>query len=60
LHYAGGGAGHALAQLAPLTGAAGSIGTVGQPERVDAARAAGYDAVFVPDDDLAQALGRET
>jgi NADPH2:quinone reductase len=60
VHSAGGGVGQALAQLAPLSGAARSVGTVGRPERVDAARAAGYDAVLVRDDGLAQALREET
>jgi NADPH:quinone reductase len=60
VHSAGGGVGHALAQLAPLTGAARIVGTVGRPERVAPARAAGYDAVLVRDDGLAQALREET
>jgi NADPH:quinone reductase len=60
VHSAGGGVGQALAQLAPLTGAARIVGTVGRPERVESARAAGYEAVLVRDDDLAQALRRET
>src|SRR5690242_8077028 len=45
VHSAGGGVGQALAQLAPLAGAARIVGTVGRPERVASARAAGYDAV---------------
>jgi NADPH2:quinone reductase len=56
VHSAGGGVGQAIAQLAPFTGAAGVLGTVGRRERVDAARAAGYDAVFVRGDELADAL----
>jgi hypothetical protein len=56
VHSAGGGVGHALAQLAPLTGAARIVGTVGRPQRVASAPAAGYDAVLVRDDSLAQAL----
>jgi NADPH2:quinone reductase len=60
VHSAGGGVGQALAQLAPLTGAARIVGTVGRPERVASARAAGYDAVLVRDDSLAQALREET
>jgi NADPH-dependent curcumin reductase CurA len=52
--------GQALAHLAPPTGAARIIGTVGSPQRVASARAAGYDAVLVRDDGLAQALREET
>jgi NADPH2:quinone reductase len=59
VHSAGGGVGQALAQLVPPTGAARIIGTVGSPQRVASARLAGYDAVLVRDDSLAQAL-RET
>jgi NADPH:quinone reductase len=60
VHSAGGGVGQALAQLAPLTGAARIVGTVGRPERVESARTAGYDAVLVRDDDLARALREQT
>ena len=60
VHSAGGGVGQALAQMAPLTGAARIVGTVGRPERVASARAAGYDAVLVRDESLAQALREET
>jgi NADPH:quinone reductase len=60
VHSAGGGVGQALAQLAPLSGAARIVGTVGRPERVESARAAGYDAVLVRDHGLAQALRDET
>jgi NADPH2:quinone reductase len=60
VHSAGGGVGQALAQLAPLTGAARIVGTVGRSQRVASARAAGYDAVLVRDDSLAQALREET
>ena len=56
VHSAGGGVGQALAQLAPLVGAARIVGTVGRPERVAAAQAAGYDAVLVRDEDLAAQL----
>jgi NADPH:quinone reductase len=60
VHSAGGGVGQALAQLAPLSGAARIVGTVGRPERVASARAAGYDAVLVREHGLAQALREET
>ena len=60
VHSAGGGVGQALAQLAPLSGATRIVGTVGRPERVESARAAGYDAVLVRDHGLAQALREET
>jgi NADPH:quinone reductase-like Zn-dependent oxidoreductase len=60
VHSAGGGVGQALAQLAPLTGVERIVGTVGRPQRVASARAAGYDAVLVRDDSLAQALREET
>jgi NADPH:quinone reductase len=56
VHSAGGGVGQALAQLAPLVGAARIVGTVGRPERVAAAQAAGYDAVLVRDENLAADL----
>lgn len=60
VHSAGGGVGQALAQLGPLMGASRLIGTVGRPERVAAARAAGYDAVLVRDDKLAAGLREQT
>jgi NADPH2:quinone reductase len=60
VHSAGGGVGQALARLAPLTGAARIVGTVGRPQRVGAARAAGYDAVLVRDDSLVPALREQT
>jgi NADPH:quinone reductase len=60
VHSAGGGVGQALAQIAPLAGAARIIGTVGRPERVEAAREAGYDAVLVRDADLAGAVREQT
>jgi NADPH2:quinone reductase len=60
VHSAGGGVGQALAQLAPLAGAARILGTVGRPERVEAARDAGYDAVLVRDADMASAVREQT
>jgi NADPH2:quinone reductase len=60
VHSAGGGVGQALAQLAPLAGAARILGTVGRPERVEAARDAGYDAVLVRDADMASAVREKT
>lgn len=58
VHGAAGGVGQAVAQLARLLGAGAVLGTVGGPSRVEAARAAGYDAVFVRQPDLAGAIRR--
>ncbi|MBS1877907.1 MAG: zinc-binding dehydrogenase [Actinobacteria bacterium] len=60
VHSAGGGVGQALAQAARAAGAATVVGTVGRPERVEAARAAGYDAVLVRDDRLVDAVRDRT
>jgi NADPH:quinone reductase len=43
-----------------LAGAARILGTVGRPERVEAARDAGYDAVLVRDADMTSAVRDET
>lgn len=56
VHSAAGGVGQAAAQLARSSGARLVLGTVGVHGRVDAARAAGYDAVFVRDGSLRDAI----
>jgi NADPH:quinone reductase len=60
VHSAGGGVGQALAQLAPSAGASRIVGTVGSADRMAAAQAAGYDAVLVRGDGLAEALRAHT
>ncbi|NUR87725.1 MAG: zinc-binding dehydrogenase [Nonomuraea sp.] len=49
VHSAGGGVGGALAQLVPELGGGLLIGTVGRPDKVDAARRSGYDLAFARD-----------
>jgi NADPH:quinone reductase len=46
MHSVGGGVGGAVAQLVPLLGGGLRIGTVGRPEKVTAALAAGWDVVL--------------
>ena len=46
MHSVGGGVGGAVAQLVPLLGGGLRIGTVGSPEKVTAALAAGWDVVL--------------
>ncbi|HEY0811778.1 MAG TPA: zinc-binding dehydrogenase [Pseudonocardia sp.] len=46
MHAVGGGVGSAVAQLVPLLGGGLRIGTVGRPEKVPAALAAGWDVVL--------------
>jgi NADPH:quinone reductase len=46
MHSVGGGVGGAVAQLVPLLGGGLRIGTVGRPEKVTAAAAAGWDVVL--------------
>ncbi|TGB07180.1 zinc-binding alcohol dehydrogenase family protein [Streptomyces sp. MZ04] len=46
VHSASGGIGTAVAKLVPLLGGGRLIGTVGRPEKADAARKAGYDVVL--------------
>ncbi len=46
MHAVGGGVGGAVAQLVPLLGGGLRIGTVGGPEKVQAALAAGWDVVL--------------
>jgi NADPH2:quinone reductase len=46
MHAVGGGVGGAVAQLVPLLGGGLRIGTVGRPEKVTAALAAGWDVVL--------------
>jgi NADPH2:quinone reductase len=50
VHSASGGVGHAVAALAPQLGAGQLLGTVGRPEKIDAALASGYNAAFLRDD----------
>jgi NADPH2:quinone reductase len=56
VHSAGGGVGQALAQLAKARGVAQVIGTVGDERRAAVARDAGYDAVVVRGEGLADAI----
>ncbi|GHF62089.1 NADPH:quinone reductase [Kitasatospora xanthocidica] len=60
VHSAGGGIGHALAQLVPLLGGGRLIGTVGRPEKAAAALATGYHHAFARDEDLAEAIRTAT
>ncbi|MEE1785903.1 zinc-binding dehydrogenase [Streptomyces sp. SP17BM10] len=60
VHSAGGGIGSAVAQLVPLLGGGRLLGTVGRPEKAAAAVAAGYDAAFARDEDLAEAVRKAT
>jgi NADPH2:quinone reductase len=50
VHAAAGGVGSQLGQAARLLGAARVVGTVGRPEKVEAALALGYDDVIVRND----------
>lgn len=52
VHSASGGVGAAVARIAPLLGAGPLIGTVGRPDKIDAARDAGYDIALARGDDL--------
>lgn len=56
VHSAGGGIGHAVAQLVPLLGGGRLIGTVGRPEKAAAAIASGYDHAFARDEALSEAI----
>ncbi len=49
IHGATGGAGSVLGQMARALGAGQVIGTVGSPDKVDAAKALGYDTVLLND-----------
>ncbi|KJS55238.1 zinc-binding dehydrogenase [Streptomyces rubellomurinus] len=60
VHSAGGGIGHAIAQLVPLLGGGRLIGTVGRPEKAAAAVEAGYDHAFARDADLLDAVREAT
>ncbi|MER7580937.1 zinc-binding dehydrogenase [Kitasatospora sp. NPDC097691] len=60
VHSAGGGIGHAVAQLVPLLGGGRLIGTVGRPEKTSAAIASGYDHAFARDEALAEAIRTAT
>lgn len=59
VHAAAGGAGSQIGQAAKMLGASRVVGTVGGPEKVEAARAFGYDHVIVRDE-LAKKLPRLT
>nr|WP_240809181.1 hypothetical protein [Microbispora catharanthi] len=48
VHSASGGVVSAVARLVPALGGGRLIGTVGRPDKVGAARSAGYDMVVVP------------
>ncbi|MFJ8625741.1 zinc-binding alcohol dehydrogenase family protein [Kitasatospora sp. NPDC093550] len=56
VHSAGGGIGHAVAELVPLLGGGRLIGTVGRPEKAAAAIASGYDHAFARGEAPAGAL----
>ncbi|MFJ8434332.1 zinc-binding alcohol dehydrogenase family protein [Kitasatospora sp. NPDC094019] len=63
VHSAGGGIGHALAQLVPLLGGGRLIGTVGRPDKASAVLASGYRHAFARDEDdekLAEAVRTAT
>ncbi len=61
VHSAAGGVGSLLVQLARALGAGIVIGTVGAPEKAEAARTAGCDAVVVRgEEDFAEATNRLT
>ncbi|MFI8458507.1 zinc-binding alcohol dehydrogenase family protein [Kitasatospora sp. NPDC085464] len=60
VHSAGGGIGHAVAQLVPLLGGGRLIGTVGRPEKAAAAIASGYDHAFARDEALPEAIRTAT
>ncbi|MFJ9458832.1 zinc-binding alcohol dehydrogenase family protein [Kitasatospora sp. NPDC101447] len=60
VHSAGGGIGHAVAQLVPLLGGGRLIGTVGRPEKAAAAIASGYDHAFARDEALPEAIRAAT
>jgi NADPH2:quinone reductase len=54
VHSASGGVGGAVAQLVPVLGGGLRVGVVGRPEKVDPAKASGYDVALVRGDDLAR------
>jgi NADPH2:quinone reductase len=56
MHSASGGVGSAVAQLVPVLGGGLSIGTVSRPDKVDAARRAGWDVALVRGDGLVEAV----
>ncbi|MFF7590948.1 zinc-binding alcohol dehydrogenase family protein [Kitasatospora purpeofusca] len=60
VHSAGGGIGHALAQLVPLLGGGRLIGTVGRPDKAGAVLATGYQHAFARDEALAGAIRTAT
>ncbi|WP_406088617.1 zinc-binding alcohol dehydrogenase family protein [Kitasatospora purpeofusca] len=60
VHSAGGGVGHALAQLVPLLGGGRLIGTVGRPDKAAAVLDSGYQHAFARDEALAEAVRTAT
>ncbi|WP_030238836.1 quinone oxidoreductase family protein [Streptomyces sp. NRRL S-350] len=60
VHSAGGGIGHAIAQLVPLLGGGRLIGTVGRPEKAAAAIASGYDHAFARAEALPEVIRAAT
>ncbi|HEY0578600.1 MAG TPA: zinc-binding dehydrogenase [Pseudonocardia sp.] len=56
MHSASGGVGGAVARFVPALGGGRRIGVVGRPDKVDAARAAGWDTVLVRGPELAGAV----
>ncbi|MFB8204008.1 quinone oxidoreductase family protein [Kitasatospora purpeofusca] len=60
VHSAGGGIGHALAQLVPLLGGGRLIGTVGRPDKAADVLASGYRHAFARDEALAVAVRTAT
>lgn len=56
VHSASGGVGAAVARIAPLLGAGPLIGTVGDPGKTGAARAAGYQTALARGDGFAEAV----
>ncbi|CNF05024.1 Zinc-binding alcohol dehydrogenase [Mycobacterium tuberculosis] len=60
VHSASGGIGSAVAQLVPLLGGGRLLGTVGRPDKTDAALKSGYDMAFARDENLAAAVRAAT
>ncbi|MFJ4092602.1 zinc-binding alcohol dehydrogenase family protein [Kitasatospora sp. NPDC089913] len=60
VHSAGGGIGHALAQLVPLLGGGRLIGTVGRPDKAATVLDSGYQHAFARDESLEAAVRTAT
>lgn len=56
VHSASGGVGSAVARLVPVLGGGRLVGTVGRPDKAEAARSAGYDTVIARGDGTAAAI----